>query len=153
MPLQQETYERALYYFRNRVSRSYREIRHLGTHGSHEPLKRFYAHCKEKSDEGRQWVDPFYYQSKAESDLGLIERIFSEELNGLSLDLIREAFAEGQWNQAMGGLAWAKIVHSTLELRALITDGVESRVRDGIAKIDSLSHNTRRVVEDFFPPD
>ena len=81
-----------------------------------------------------------------------IESYFALRLDGLRLDQLLEAFDKGSWGKNIGGARWANIVQATLDLgRAIESDNSEA-VPSLLDSIDSLQHNTRRVVSDFLEP-
>ena len=146
-----------LCYFRNLVARCYREARYLGTAGCHPPLERYYQACKLKlnnrdGQNGRTWVNPVFQQVRSQQDIKIIERTFAERLEGLDLETLRQAFAEGIWKSNIGGEKWAIIVEHTIALRDALDQKDLATIVDIVARINVLRHNTRLVVEDFLEP-
>jgi hypothetical protein len=150
-------YSIGLCYFRNLVARCYREARYLGTSGKHPPLERHYQACKLKlnnrdGQNGRTWVNPVFQQVRNQQDIKLIEKTFAERLDGLGLEHLRQAFADGIWKTNIGGKKWATIVEHTIALRDALDQKDLETIGHLIECIDGLQHNTWRVVEDFLEP-
>ncbi len=141
--------ERGLYYYRNLVARTYREIRHLGTNGFYRPLEKHYPTLEDKRFD-RHWVKPFYEETKELEQPQEIEQVFVNEIGELRLKDVHEAFLGGQWQQSIGGPKWAKIVEETIILGKLLESGEIPAIEEQLVRIDTLWHNTRKVVDDFY---
>ena len=157
MTTKPDQYSVGLCYFRNLVARCYREARYVGTAGKHPPFERYYQACKTKlnyrdGNNGRTWVNPVFQQIRNQKDISVIESTFAERLEGLRLEDLRQAFADGIWRTDIGGKKWATIAKHTIALRDALDRNELATIADLVERINGLWHNTRRVVEDFLEP-
>ncbi len=145
--------EEALYFFRKLVFLLYLEIGAL-TPGIHKELA-------EKADirnqffrgEKRAQAAELYQQIEQETDTAKIVAPFRER-TGLTLEDIRRAFAEGQWQNKhgaynLGGPKWLKIADATLALRERIDQQDWEGAAGQVYQIKKLRTNQGYLVNQF----
>jgi hypothetical protein len=145
----------ALCYFRFFVYREYREIRYLGNPriGAYGKFSHRYRELQElaRGSFARLW-----YQTASERDPARIEEPF-EDLAGLTLQEIEEAFRKGEWQplksvvKVFGGPKHAEIVVHTLRLGDAIAAGRWANlVPQELAILRDISHNCPRPARSDF---
>jgi hypothetical protein len=141
--------KQALCYFRFFVYREYREVRFLGHPriGKYDKFSELYPRLAEL---GRTAFARVWYEISSETDPALIMKPF-QELTGLTLEAIEEAFRRGQWHpvqseiKVFGGPKHADIAAHALRLGEAIQAG---RWTDLVPKelevLKNISHNCPR---------
>jgi hypothetical protein len=139
----------AFCYFRFFVYREYREVRYLGNPriGVYNKFSHRYRELQELTRESfaRRWCE-----IASERDLARIKRPF-EDLTGLTLQEVEEAFRKGEWHplksvvKVFGGPYHAEIVLHTLRLGDAIAAGRwADLVPKELAVLKEIRHNCPR---------
>jgi hypothetical protein len=139
----------ALCYFRFFVYREYREIRYLGNPrvGLYDKFSHRYRELQELT---RESFARLWYGTASERDPARIKQPF-EELTGLTLQQLEEAFRKGEWQplkavvKVFGGPYHAEIVVHTLRLGDAIAAGRwADLVPQELAVLRDIRHNCPR---------
>lgn len=145
--------QQALDYFRKLVSFLYREIGVLVPR-NHEELatrRNLRSGFFEKTQRKRQARELYRHTVTQERTRAILKPY--EERTGLTLEDLRRAFEEGNWECGgtiyFGGPRWAIIAETTLTLRQVIDTNDWGEVPGLIRKIDALRHNTGRIAAKF----
>lgn len=143
----------ALDYLRRLVALAYREIGVLETR-NHKAIA-----AKAKRDDGffgtgrKERAKQLYRMTLAETATAKILDLY-ERQTGLSLENVLDAFENGEWRNpsgefSYGGPKWASIVRCTIQLRDAIGNEAWAEIEELLKRINTLEHNTARIVEKF----
>lgn len=143
----------ALDYFRRLVALTYREIGVLETR-NHEAVA---AKAKRDGgffgDERKKRATQLYRMTLAETATAKILNPY-ERQTGLSLEDVLDAFENGEWRNSSGGFSyggpkWASIVRCAIQLRDAIGNETWVEIEELLKRINTLEHNTGRIVVKF----
>jgi hypothetical protein len=144
-----EIEKQALCYYRFFVYREYREIRFLG----HPRIGRYDRFAERYADLAKLDRTAFarvWYQTRLETDPALVVKPF-QELTGLTLEAIEEAFRKGEWHpvksdiKVFGGPKHADIALHAMRLGQAIQAGLWTDVvPKELAALKDIRHNCPR---------